>query len=585
MLKLKAHIQFKYINDKDNIEKLNLKFEKPIYYMVANTIEEVEKLINKAEYYQSSGYYVVLSLPYESAPAFDKALQVYNDQENYGSLQVYKSPVNQFENESAYETSLKNINWHLVDSEETIQSNIHFIHNEIIKGNTYQVNYTTRLIGNHIKKPYHYFKLLTYESNGDYQAYIENDNESIISVSPELFFQTGPYRNKNNCIVTKPMKGTIARGQNNEEDKINFDVLNQSNKDKAENVMIVDLLRNDLSKISKTGTVKTTDLFMIEKYKTVYQMTSTIYSEISSNQSLYHILQALFPCGSITGAPKESTMKIIHELETLPRGVYCGTIGLMLPDGRNIFNVPIRTIQNKKDKSIYGVGAGITIDSNPHAEIKEFKMKTKILDNPNVHLIETIRIENGKVSRRKEHTRRIEKSAAELNIPFNRNQWDDVLDTAIENHSNGTYKLRIELDRLGDFQVEINELSNTNKPFTAQLMLAKEVPTLYTINKTTARKHFEHSHETNVVLYYNEENQITEFDIGNVVIFEDGDYFTPPFSNQILNGCMRQSLLRDEIIKERIINKDMLLDGIKNRKIKLFMINSLREWIEIDLKF
>src|SRR5699024_7702740 len=147
-----------YINDKDNIEKLNLKFEKPIYYMVANTIEEVEKLINKAEYYQSSGYYVVLSLHYESAPAFDKALQVYNDQENYGSLQVYKSPVNQFENESAYETSLKNINWHPVDSEETIQSNIHFIHNEIIKGNTYQVNYTTRLIGNRIKKPYHYFK-------------------------------------------------------------------------------------------------------------------------------------------------------------------------------------------------------------------------------------------------------------------------------------------------------------------------------------------------------------------------------------------------------------------------------------------
>lgn len=585
MSKLKAHIQFKYINDKENIEKINLKFENPIYNLTANTIEEVKGLINKAEYFQRKGYYVILSLPYESAPAFDTALQVNNGQDNYGSLQVYESPVNQFEDESAYDTSLKDINWHLVDSEETIQSNIQFIHNEIIKGNTYQVNYTTRLIGNHIDNPYHYFKLLTYESNGDYQAYIENEAESIISVSPELFFQTGPYLNKDNCIVTKPMKGTIARGQNSEEDKINSDVLKQSNKDKAENVMIVDLLRNDLSKISKTGTVKTTDLFMVEKYKTVYQMTSTVYSEIESSQNLYSILQALFPCGSITGAPKESTMQIIHKLETLPRGVYCGTIGLMLPNGRRIFNVPIRTIQNKKDKSIYGVGAGITIDSDPYAEIQEFKMKTKILDNPNVHLIETMRIENGKVKRRKEHTHRIEKSAVELIIPFNRNQWDDVLDTAIKNYSYGTFKLRVEMNHLGDFQVKIKELSSVNKPFTAKLMPAEEVPTSYTINKTTARKHFAHSHETDVVLYYNEENQVTEFDIGNVVIFEDGNYFTPPFSNQILNGCMRQTLLRDEIIKERIINKDMLLDGIKNHKIKLFMINSLREWITIDLKF
>lgn len=582
---MKAHIQFKYINDKENIEELNLKFENPISYLTANSIEEVENLINKAESYQRKGYYVVLSLSYESAPAFDKALQVNNEQENYGSLQVYKSPINQFENESVYDTSLKDIKWHPIDSEETIKSNIHFIHNEIIKGNTYQVNYTTRLIGNHIDNPYHYFKLLTYESNGDYQAYIENENESIISISPELFFQTGPYRNKDNCIVTKPMKGTIARGQNIKEDKINFDTLKSSDKDKAENVMIVDLLRNDLSKISKTGTVKTTDLFMVEKYKTVYQMTSTVYSEIESSQNLYRILQALFPCGSITGAPKESTMQIIHKLETLPRGVYCGTIGLMLPDGRKIFNVPIRTIQNKKDKSIYGVGAGITIDSDPYAEIQEFKMKTKILDNPNVHLIETMRIENGNVKRRKEHTHRIEKSSAELHIPFDRNQWDNILDIAIESYAYGTFKLRIEMNHFGDFQTEIKELSSANKPFTAKLMPTEEVPTLYTINKTTARKHFEHTHETDVVLYYNEENQVTEFDIGNVVIFADGEYITPPFSNQILNGCMRQTLLKDEIIKERIVNKDMLLDGLKNHKIKLFMINSLREWITIYLKF
>ena len=159
------------------------------------------------------------------------------------------------------------------------------------------------------------------------------------------------------------MKGTIARGSSLTEDAENLTTLKHSKKDRAENVMIVDLLRNDLSKISKVGTVETIDLFKIEKYKTVYQMTSTVRSQLKDKLSLFNILQALFPCGSITGAPKESTMRIIKNLEKTARGIYCGAIGLLLPDGRMIFNVPIRTIHNNEKRAIYGVGSGITIDS------------------------------------------------------------------------------------------------------------------------------------------------------------------------------------------------------------------------------
>lgn len=199
-------------------------------------------------------------------------------------------------------------------------------------------------------------------------------------MSPELFFQRGPFKNKADVLLSKPMKGTIARGKTKAEDQLNQMTLAQSAKDRAENVMIVDLLRNDMSRIAKTGTVKVYKPFHIETYSTVFQMTSMVTSELSSKTDLIDVLTALFPCGSITGAPKLNTMQYIKDLEQTPRHAYCGTIGLLLPEGKSIFNVPIRTIQYLNDEAIYGVGSGITIDSIPENEVQEFKDKTKILE-------------------------------------------------------------------------------------------------------------------------------------------------------------------------------------------------------------
>ncbi|RIN24826.1 aminodeoxychorismate synthase component I [Mammaliicoccus vitulinus] len=582
---MKTHIKFKYINDQQNEEKLDLKFQNSIASMTAHSIDEVQTLVDKATYYHQQGYYVVMTLPYESAPAFDETLEVHKADGHYGSMQVYDQPVAQFDYDVKNDDTDENMDWQTTNSDAELAHHIHTIQDEIRLGNTYQVNYTTRLTAQSIQDGYAYFKSLTADSHGDYEAYIEHDDETIISISPELFFQFGRHQHLEHTLLTKPMKGTIARGGSLTEDEENLTTLKHSKKDRAENVMIVDLLRNDLSKISKVGTVETIDLFKIEKYKTVYQMTSTVRSQLKDRLSLFNVLQALFPCGSITGAPKESTMRIIKNLEKTARGIYCGAIGLLLPDGRMIFNVPIRTIHNNEKRAIYGVGSGITIDSNAEAEIEEFNMKTKILEKRKVNLIETMRIQDGRVQRRREHTERISKSAEALQIPIELKKWDNILDETEKSHIDRPYKLRIELTHEGEFNVDTTALVDSTKPLTAKLKQAQPVSSIYIKNKTTERHHFKHEHETDVVLYYNDKNEITEFDIGNVVIKDGESFITPPYNEQILNGCMRQQLLASGVIKEQAIDKETLLNNIKNHKYEVFMINSLREWTKIDLKF
>ena len=311
--------------------------------------------MHEAERYQKEGYYVVMTLPYESAAVFDSALNVYKASHHYGSIQVFEQPVSHFNDKTQHTYINEHIEWRRTDSDERLANNIQAIQDEIRLGNTYQVNYTTQLESEPIRHGYDYYQSLTEDANGDYQAYIELEDETIISISPELFFQYGTYQQMTNTVLTKPMKGTISRGNHKVEDQANYEQLKHSQKDRAENVMIVDLLRNDLSKISEVGTVNAIDLFKIEPYQTVYQMTSTIRSQLKAQHSLFNLLQALFPCGSITGAPKESTMAIIKRLENRPRGIYCGTIGLLLPDNRMIFNVPIRTIHSNSERAVYGV--------------------------------------------------------------------------------------------------------------------------------------------------------------------------------------------------------------------------------------
>src|SRR5699024_3066793 len=222
-----------------------------------------------------------------------------------------------------------------------------------------------------------------------YTAYLNTGDHTILSASPELFF-----RIDNNKITTKPMKGTVSRGKTYKEDLENAEWLQSSKKNQAENKLIVDLMHKDLGKIANPGTVETTKLFEIEKYPTVYQMTSTITANLSPKKSMTDIFKALFPCGSITGLPKKETMQVIADLETATREVYCGAIGFITPKKKAVFNVPIRTviIDNESRKSTYGVGGGITLKSSKEEEYKEVLAKSELLHTarPSFSLLETI---------------------------------------------------------------------------------------------------------------------------------------------------------------------------------------------------
>ncbi|MDK7752557.1 MULTISPECIES: chorismate-binding protein [Staphylococcus] len=377
-MQVKFNYQY-YINETQT-ETYQYLFKECLSKKIAYQMQDVGEVIRFAELHQSKGKYVALYLPYEAASYFNNQLVTITPKGIfvYAAAYVFES-VHDDLNEQALAYQRK-YNFKFQYRHARMIDHIKQVQKAIVEGNTYQVNYTTRLsddVKGPISELYH---VLQGGNHGHYSALIDTKEVQIASLSPELFFQFGPFKNQSNIVLSKPMKGTIARGETELEDKAHFEKLRNSTKDRAENVMIVDLLRNDISRVANTGTVKVYQPFHIERYQTVYQMTSMVTGQLANHVSLAQVLEAIFPCGSITGAPKVNTMKYIKQLEQTPRNGYCGTIGLLLPDGKAIFNVPIRTIQYINGKAVYGVGAGITIDSNPESEVQEFIDKTKILE-------------------------------------------------------------------------------------------------------------------------------------------------------------------------------------------------------------
>ncbi|MBO1238019.1 anthranilate synthase component I family protein [Staphylococcus nepalensis] len=377
---MQIKFNYRYYIDEEQNETYQLQLTKYLRKKIAYQIEEVGEVVRFAETHQNNGDYVALYLPYEAATYFNSQMATIESESSfiYAAAYVFKQAKN--EGKKVCNGYQKKHHFTFQYAHEQMIKHIKWVQHAITEGNTYQVNYTTRLkddIRGPISELYH---VLQRDNHGYYSALIDTDEVQIASLSPELFFQYGPFKKQSNTILSKPMKGTIARGKTELEDRDNLNQLICSTKDRAENVMIVDLLRNDISRIANTGTVKVYKPFHIETYQTVYQMTSMVTGQLGRHLSLESILKAIFPCGSITGAPKLNTMTYIKQLEQTSRNGYCGTIGLLLPSGKSIFNVPIRTIQYINGEAVYGVGAGITIDSNPEAEVQEFKDKTKILE-------------------------------------------------------------------------------------------------------------------------------------------------------------------------------------------------------------
>lgn len=445
---------------------------------------------------------------------------------------------------------------------------ISYIKNEIAKGNTYQVNYTIHFDVRYNGTDLGLFEYLLQMQATPYSAFITNKYESIASFSPELFFEK-----KDNVIIAKPMKGTIARGVNPQDDLHKIQFLQHDPKNMAENVMIVDLLRNDLSKIAHK--VETTKLFCVETHKTLHQMTSEIQAHLMPHITLFDIFCALFPCGSVTGAPKLSTMDIIDDIETHDRGVYCGAIGYMSPS-EMVFSVPIRILQkdHKNNQWCYKSGGGITWDSNPFDEWQEVLLKAKFL-TLEYQLIETMRVLNGKILYLQEHLERLRNSASHLGFAYK-----EITFPKIENGI-----IRVLLYKDGSYKIAIHDFKEhqNNKVCIAQHAVHSQERFLY--HKTTIRPWYDATktkierNELYDEIFLNERNEITEGSRSNVVIEKNGILYTPPLHSGVLNGILRSVLVANKQCLEQTLYVQDLLEADK-----IFCINSVRGMVEVELE-
>lgn len=555
-------------------------FRHPLKVIVAHKVEDILPSFNLIQEAIEQGFYAAGYLSYESAPAFDPAFKVHPQRKMpllwFG---IYTEP----QHDNLQSTGeFHHSQWSPNVTYSQYKEDIAKIKQAIENGETYQTNHTIRLHSEFHGDDISYYNQLKKAQNADYCAYLNIGDFTILSASPELFFHL-----KDSTIRTRPMKGTIGRGKTLEEDELNAKLLYESEKNRAENVMIVDLLRNDLSVIAETGTVKVPNLFTIEHYPTVHQMTSTVTAQLKENTTLFQIFKALFPCGSITGAPKISTMELISQLEPEPRDVYCGAIGYITPNKEAIFNVPIRTvlINQKSGAATYGVGGGITWDSTCKDEYEEILTKARLLKekSPSYQLLETILLEKGNLYLLEEHLIRLQKSATYFKIQLDIVKVKETLDRFIEPYTVGNYKIRLLVDVNGKITLEAHPLTSFNEFIEIELAdqpIDKSNPFLY--HKTTNRgifKEYQKNHP-NVfdVLLWNEDKELTEFCNGNVVLEIDGKYYTPPITSGLLAGTFREKLLKEKKITEKVLTLAHL-EQCSN----LYFINSVRKWVKVKL--
>lgn len=441
------------------------------------------------------------------------------------------------------------------------------IKEEIAKGNTYEVNYTYDFDIPFDGDELDLFNFLLSKQKTPYNFYMKNQYDTVLSFSPELFFEM-----QNNHILTKPMKGTIHRGKDKKEDKNLIEFLKNDIKNRAENVMIVDLLRNDLGRIAKVGTVNVSKLFEIETHKTLHQMTSQIEADLKENTTFFDIFKAIFPCGSITGAPKISTMKVISDVEKGERNIYCGAIGMISPK-ETVFSVPIRILQktNEQNNFKYRVGGAIVWDSDTQDEWEETLTKTKFL-NDEFQIIETVKIENNSILFEKEHFERMQKTAEHFGFKF---KTPEIVKT-----DNGM--LRILLNRDGEIKTELKKITPAQTFKIAISPIIQNSKNEFLYYKTTYRPWYYDSFqrikngEIYDEIFFNEKGELTEGARSNIVLQLNGNLYTPPVQCGLLNGVFRQELLKNNKCTEKILYKKDL-----EKAEKIFCVNSVRGMVEV----
>ena len=561
-----------------------LRFEEPRRTISASRTEDVLPTLRRVEsLVHEHGWHAAGFLSYEAGSAFDAALKVHPLKTFpllwfglYPEAEEMDLPAVDY---AAYSLSppVPSVNRDAYDHA------IGCVKRYIQSGDTYQVNYTIRLNAAFEGDAWHLFLAMVRAQSPGYAAFVDTGRYAICSASPELFF-----RRERDILTCKPMKGTVHRGRTLREDRDLAAWLQSSEKNRAENLMIVDMIRNDLGRIADTGSVQVRNMFDVERHPTLWQMTSTVTAR--SSGSLTDIMAALFPCASITGAPKVRTSEIIAELEPEPRRVYTGSIGFLTPGRVAQFNVAIRTAVADREagKVEYGSGGGIVWDSASRDEYGEALLKARVLTErrPGFDLLETIRwTPEDSYFLLEYHLRRLSDSAEYFGCRLNVERIHGQLLDRAGGFGQEARRVRLLAGLDGSIEIQADLLDEREGGKPLRVALARECvdsADIFLYHKTTNRRVYDNARQAHPgcddVLLWNANGELTESCLANIVMEIDGTMCTPPVNCGLLAGTFRASLLDQGQIQERVLKIDDL-----HRCGKIWLINSVRKWQEASL--
>ncbi len=552
-------------------------FDEPAEVLVAWSPTDVRAVLRAAQAAVDSGELTAAGyVAYEAAPAFDISLRTHPAaRQPLAVFGLYPAPRRTADLAAPVDRP-PGFDWRPATTRDRYVHCVDAIRNQIELGNCYQVNYTIRLAAEGVDDPWRLF--LQIASRARFGAFLELGDFSIVSASPELFFALDGAR-----VTCRPMKGTARRGMTTQPDDAIADVLRASAKNRAENIMIADMVRNDLGRVAAPGSVKAVSLYELEKYPTVWQMTSTV--EARTNASLDELFAALFPCASVTGAPKTAAMALAAELEDSPRSIYTGAIGWLAPGRRACFSVAIRTVlvETATKRATYGAGGGIVWDSDPLDEYRECLAKARVLETLDVpadgfDLLETLRWSPGEgYFLRDLHLDRMLASARYFDFAINRPALDQALDLAVTSGETRATRVRLLLSVDGGIRTETSVLQDdTGRELRLRLAdvpVDDLDPFLY--HKTTRRHAHEHAAaargDYDDVLLWNPAGLLTESTRSNVIVRLRGRDYTPPVSCGLLGGTYRRWLLDNTDLVER----EIALEELREAE-AIVLINSVR---------
>ncbi len=578
-------------------------YKKAVSYLLLRPIEIVSvykkddldyafKLIQKLIKKNYFGYSLI---NYEAGFLFEQKLEVFLKDENKKLIQFVffdesgtrklKSSKIIFDDRT--KTGYLISGFRMNKSEAQFTDDIQKIKQHIKEGDTYQVNYTVKGKFKFSGSPSLLFQKLLFNQSARYSAIINNDEEFIVSLSPELFFSKRGKR-----ILSKPMKGTIHRGLNHSSDSLLEKELVTSEKDRAENVMIVDLIRNDFGKICNFGSVTVPELFKTEKYESLYQLVSTVRGRLKRKTKIREIIKSIFPCGSVTGAPKIRTMEIINEIEKENRDIYTGSIGLITPQEIKM-NVAIRTVTLSKSngEGVIGLGSGIVWDSDPNKEYEEVLLKSNFLTHQldYFEIFETMRYENGSIKFISEHLNRMKIASDYFLFKYNyKNIVVELEKSILTLDKNVVKKIKLSLTKWGEIKIEISDITEINDEVSmiiSESRINSGDPFRYF--KTTNRKLYDDEYSIfksdgfYEVLYLNEREEVTEGSRSNIFLRKGNSWFTPPSTAGILPGIFRKYfMLTNSDVSEKSLRIEDLIKADE-----LILTNALRGDIKVNKLF